>query len=128
MEIHNNEMQKKTGVSNKNKDSDDDEIIQMETDDGSSHSTYGTPEVDKPFSLSEWLDTESFPQSQNSMTTSWRSFTTDFLGVDKKLDDNIKDICEKHMDKMIDLRPYMIETVPKVTRFDYLPLILKTFQ
>lgn len=78
--------------------------------------------------MSEWLDTDAFPPSQNSMMLSWRLFTQDFMGTDKKMDENLKDICEKHKDKMIDLRPYMIENVHKVTRFDYLPVILHTFR
>jgi len=50
------------------------------------------------------------------------------MGTDKKMDDMVKDICEKHKDELIDLRPYMIENVHKCTRFDYLPLILNTFR
>lgn len=62
------------------------------------------------------------------MVINWNKFTQDFLGVDKKMDENIKDICEKQLDRMIDLRPYMIENVHKCTKFDYLPLILSTFR
>lgn len=124
MEIHTNDPK-----SGKKEESDDNEIIEIDTEGKSSQYTYDAkPDANKPFSMSEWIDTESFPMSNNSMVADWRLFTTSYLGMDKKLDENIKDICEKHMDKMIDLRPYMIENVHKVTRFDFLPLILQTFR
>lgn len=62
------------------------------------------------------------------MILHWSHFTQDFLGNDKKMDEVIKDICEKNKDRMIDLRPYMIENVHKCTRFDYLPLVLNSFR
>lgn len=129
MEIHTNERLDKTGQL-KDELSDEQEIIELDTceEDKSSNFSHDTPDANKPFSMSDWLDTEHFPTSENSMLLSWHKFTTGFLGLDKKLDDNIKDICEKHQDKMVDFRPYMIENVHKVTRFDYLPLILQTFQ
>ena len=40
----------------------------------------------------------------------------------------MKDISEKNGDKLIDLRPYLIENAEKVTRFDYLPKILNRFR
>ena len=37
----------------------DDDIIELDTvDDKSSRYTYGTPDADRPFNMSEWLDTE----------------------------------------------------------------------
>ena len=100
----------------------------MQRSDQSSNYSRGTPETEKPFDQQEWLDVDAFPVSQNSMKLSWRLFTQDFRAIDKKLDDTLKDICEKNKDKMLDLRPYMIENVHKCTRFDYLPVILNTFR
>jgi hypothetical protein len=127
MEIHNNEITQKGGTRGGDESSGDAEIIEIETNEKSSEYSQ-VPDENKPFNMSEWLDTESFPASQNSMLASWRAFTQGFLGTDLKMSDDVKDICQNHEDKMVDLRPYMIENVYRCTRFDYLPIILQIFQ
>ena len=46
----------------------------------------------------------------------WRKFNTDIYSNEKQLD-NVLETLENDDEKWIDLRPYMIEFPPKVTRF-----------
>ena len=80
MEIYNNEKHQKTG-GQKEEIPEELDIIELETEGKSSRYTYdATPDANRPFSLSEWMDTESFPPSNNSMVLGWRQFTTEFMG------------------------------------------------
>lgn len=65
MEIHNNEIQQKTGGKNEEIVSEDPKMIELDTDGQSSDDSYysGKSKVNRPFSMSEWLDTEAFPSS-----------------------------------------------------------------
>ena len=88
LDIRANEMEKKIGREKQEEIVDDvQEIIEMETGSKSSQYSDNTPEHDRPFNLAEWIDTEAFPSSQNSMILHWSHFTQDFLGNDKKMDE-----------------------------------------
>jgi CBS domain-containing protein len=58
----------------------------------------------------------------------WTEFTRDFESLDLKLTPSISHICEKHSEKLVDLRPYMIENPETCTKWDFLPKILSRFQ
>lgn len=60
MEIHNAEITQKGGA--RADESEDQEIIEIETNEKSSEYSY-IPDENRPFNMSEWLDTESFPAS-----------------------------------------------------------------
>ena len=83
--------------------------------------------IDKPYSLKEFYDYDTFPESKGLGILSWKFFTRDFDSVDLKLTNEIKHICETHLEKLIDLRPYMIENPESVNKFDYLPKIHSRF-
>ena len=126
-EILNNEYQEKTG-GGKAQEENNEVLYEFDSDKSSELTNDDVPTADKPFSLTAWLDTNPFPPSEGSMVLDCKAFTVDFLALDKKIDDNIRDICEKQFDKMVDLRPYMIENPEKVTRFDFLPKVLNRFR
>lgn len=44
------------------------------------------------------------------------------------MNQQIEDICSNHTDKLIDLRPYMIQNPETVNRYDFLPKILARFR
>mmetsp|Transcript_17794 Transcript_17794/g.30156 ORF Transcript_17794/g.30156 Transcript_17794/m.30156 type:complete len:83 (+) Transcript_17794:2600-2848(+) len=50
------------------------------------------------------------------------------MGLDKMIDAEVQEVCELHGDKMIDTRPYLIDNPEVITRFDFLPKILKRFR
>jgi predicted transcriptional regulator len=58
----------------------------------------------------------------------WTEFTRDFIGLDLRLNNELCHLCETHGDKMMDLRPYLVENPEICTRFDFLPKILKRFR
>jgi len=83
--------------------------------------------VDKPFVLKDFYDYDQFPESKGYSVLSWTHFTRDFLGLDKVVTNELHDICEKQSDKLVDIRPYMIENPETCTKFDFLPKILSRF-
>jgi CBS domain-containing protein len=84
--------------------------------------------VDKPFNLKEYYDFDSFPESKGFSILPYQNFTRDFLALDEKCTSEIAHICESHLDKLVDLRPYIIENPETCTKFDFLPKILSRFQ
>ena len=81
----------------------------------------------KAFSLKEYYDYEAFPESKGFSVLPWTEFTRDFEGLDLKVTPSISHICEKHSEKLVDLRPYMIENPETCTKWDFLPKILSRF-
>ena len=84
-------------------------------------------ENQKPFSISNFYDYDSFPESKGFQIISWSNFTRAFDGLDLKCTQEITEICEKHLDKLVDLRPYMIENPEICSKFDTLPRIVARF-
>ena len=97
------------------------------TKDGSSEQDVSIIEPNRPFNLRDYYDYDSFPESQANDVLSWTHFTRDFHSLDKVVTPEIKDICQKQPDKLLDLRPYMIENPETCTKFDFLPKILNRF-
>ena len=81
-------------------------------------------ENQKPFSLSDFYDYDSFPESKGFSIIPWTHFTRAFDGLDLKMNQEVNDICEKHLDKLVDVRPYMIENPEICSKFDTLPRIV----
>merc|ERR1712166_1077708 len=81
-------------------------------------------EPKKQFKLNDFYDFESFPESTGAAVLPWTDFTRDFLSLDLTMTPAVKQICEDHLESLIDLRPYMIENPEKCTRYDFLPKIL----
>jgi hypothetical protein len=77
--------------------------------------------------LKHFYDYDSFPESKGYAVLGWENFTRDFDGLDLTVTTEIREICEKHMDKLVDLRPYMIENPETCTKFDFLPKVLNRF-
>jgi CBS domain-containing protein len=82
----------------------------------------------KPFSLKEFYDYDTFPKSTGAAVLPWTDFTRDFMSLDIKMTPTHQQICEDHLEHLIDLRPYMIENPEQVNRFDFLPKILSRFR
>jgi len=81
--------------------------------------------VNKKFNISTYYEYESFPDQRGGL--SWRKFTTPFEGLDLHTNQKIKDQCIADQNKLIDLRPYMVENPETITKFDFLPKILRRF-
>merc|ERR1712166_313256 len=79
---------------------------------------------EKPFTIRDFYDFESFPESTGAAVLPWTDFTRDFMSLDITMTPAVKQICEDHLESLIDLRPYMIENPEKCTRYDFLPKIL----
>ena len=62
------------------------------------------------------------------MQINWRKFTRDFESLDLKMDAQVEAMCEQAPDKLIDLRPYMIETAEHCQRFDFFPQVVSRFR
>jgi hypothetical protein len=77
--------------------------------------------------LKHFYDFDSFPESKGFSILSWKLFTRDFKALDKKCTGEIAHICESHLDKLVDLRPYMIENPEICHKHDFLPKILSRF-
>ena len=84
-------------------------------------------QIDKPFNLKEFYDFDSFPESKGFSILSWKLFTRDFKSLDAKCTGEIAHICENHLEKLVDLRPYMIENPETCNKHDFLPKILNRF-
>ena len=82
----------------------------------------------KPFDYKKYFDYDTFPETNKEVLISWRKFTRDFASLDLKLDAHIEALCEQAPDKLIDLRPYMIETAEHCTRFDFFPQLVNRFR
>jgi hypothetical protein len=50
------------------------------------------------------------------------------MSLDIAMSPEVKQICEDHLDHIIDLRPYMIENPEKCQKYDFLPKILARFR
>ena len=57
----------------------------------------------------------------------WWHFNSDFYSNDRTYDE-VEDICEANSDKMVDVRPYMIETPFLAQSTDRLQKILDVFR
>jgi len=53
------------------------------------------------------------PESVNAAVLPWSDFTRDFLSLDIAMTPEVKQICQDHLNDLIDLRPYMIENPEK---------------
>ena len=80
------------------------------------------------FNYKKYFDRDSFPPSTGFSVIDWREFTRDFLSNDLKMSKGVSHICETNPEKLIDLRPYMIENPEVCTRFDFFPKILNRFR
>ena len=70
-------------------------------------------ETSRPFQLKEFYDYELLPESVNAAVLPWSDFTRDFLSLDIAMTPEVKQICQDHLNDLIDLRPYMIENPEK---------------
>lgn len=68
------------------------------------------------------------PLDDTKVILSWMQFRVDYTSLDKELDDNLIEICEKHATELVDLRPYMIEHPETCTQLDFLPKVLARFR
>jgi CBS domain-containing protein len=82
--------------------------------------------VNKKFDLTSYYEYNSFPDAKEGL--SWLKFTTPFVGKDYLTNQKIKEQCHADQNKLIDLRPYMVENPETITKFDFLPKILRRFQ
>lgn len=57
----------------------------------------------------------------------YTEFTVSYEGLERQTTQKIKEQCQQDQNKMVDLRPYMIENPETCNRFDYLPKILRRF-
>ena len=101
---------------------------QVDSDDSSEITLFGGNQAFKPFDYKKYFDYDAFPESQADVLISWRKFTRDFTSLDLKLDKALETQCQSAPDKLVDLRPYMIENAEHCTRFDFLPKILARFR
>ena len=101
---------------------------QVDSDDSSEITLFGGNQAFKPFDYKKYFDYDAFPESQADVLISWREFTRDFTSLDLKLDKALETQCQSAPDKLVDLRPYMIENAEHCTRFDFLPKILARFR
>ena len=96
--------------------------------DSSEITLYAGENPNKPYNRKTYYDIDSFPESSSLSQLPWTDFTRDFLSLDKKLDKHAEHICNQQLDKLVDLRPYMIENPETVTKFDFLPKVLDRFR
>jgi hypothetical protein len=89
---------------------------------------FGGNQASKPFDVKKYFDYDAFPESDENTLVSWRKFTRDFTSLDLKIDKSVESLCESAPDKLVDLRPYMIENAEHCTRFDMLPKVLARFR
>ena len=82
----------------------------------------------KPYNHKTYYDYDNFPESSGHSCLPWTDFTRPFMSLDLKLDKLVEHICNQHVDKLVDVRPYMIENPETVTRYDLLPKILGRFR
>lgn len=96
------------------------------------HSSVSSDDIsilgERPFDIKEYYDYDSFPESKGFSILPWQCFTRDFEGIDLKINSEISHLCETHLEKLVDLRPYMIENPETCTKFDFLPKILSRFR
>lgn len=57
----------------------------------------------------------------------WEKLSTDFWSTDREYEE-VADICASNRNKLIDLRPYLIEEPYFVTTMDKLPKVLELFR
>ena len=65
------------------------------------------------------------PVSKNPME--WQAFNTDLWSTDRQFEE-VADICALNKNKLVDLRPYLIEEPFFVTTMDKLPKVLDLFR
>jgi len=56
----------------------------------------------------------------------WSAFNTDLWSTDRRFDE-VAEICAKNPEKLVDLRPYLIEEPYYVSTMDKLPKVLDLF-
>jgi len=101
---------------------------QVDSDDSSEITLFGGNQAFKPFDEKKYFDYDAFPETQAETLISWKKFTRGFDGLDLKLDKALETQCQQAPDKLLDLRPYMIENAEHCTRFDFLPKVLSRFR
>ena len=102
---------------------------QVDSSENSSEITlFGGNQASKPFDYKKWFDYDAFPESDQNTHVAWRCFTRDFNGLDLKITQAVESLCQSAPDKLVDLRPYMIENAEHCTRFDFLPKVLERFR
>ena len=74
------------------------------------------------------LDYHIFPESEDAEVLDWTDFAVPFDSLDRQLGYILPDICEQNLDKLIDLRPYMIEDPETCSKYDFLPNIVARFR
>ena len=60
-------------------------------------------------------------------TLDWSAFSTDLWSTDRSFDE-VAEVCAKNANKLVDLRPYLIEEPYYVSTMDKLPKVLDLFQ
>jgi hypothetical protein len=70
-------------------------------------------------------DEIAMPMTKNPMD--WRAFNTDLWSTDRDYEE-VADICAMNRNKLVDLRPYLIEEPFFVTTMDKLPKVLDLFR
>lgn len=61
------------------------------------------------------------------MVLDWRYFNADYHSKDREFSE-VEDICKENLDKMIDIRPYIIDTPNLSQTTDRLDKVLKLFR
>ena len=57
----------------------------------------------------ETLEFDTMPIDDTKVTLSWLHFRVEYTSLDKQLDDDTAEICQKNGAELMDLRSYMIE-------------------
>lgn len=81
--------------------------------------------VQRKFDLATYYNFDLFPDMKKDLR--FDEFTVPLIGKDRQATQKMKDICQQDQNKLIDLRPYMIENPETINKFDYLPKILRRF-
>ena len=55
------------------------------------------------------LDQDIYLPSEDKDILQWEHFTVPFASLDREYSDSFAELCNKNKDKLVDLRPYMIE-------------------
>ena len=74
------------------------------------------------------LDYDKYPEPEDSSPLQWFDFTVPFSSQDRELGCTLPNICEQNLDRLVDLRPYMIEDPETCNKHDFLPKIVARFR
>ena len=104
-------------------------VKRRKTEDGPHIKVHAEEDVkNSPFLMASVLDCDVYPNTDDKDTLEWEHFTVPFASLDREYTDSFGDLCDKHIEELVDLRPYMIENPEQCTKFDFLPKLVARFR